>query len=111
MVKGGEPDTLHSISPAFPTTVLQSFNVLENVGGMVLSVREGNEELVVHRDKYKCKCSVINRAGCETSMLFWYKPKGNKTLTTTLINNKLVNSFFSRIVSDLNQNCANSRLI
>lgn len=50
MVKGGEPDTLHSISPAFPTTVLQSFNVLENVGGMILSVREGNEELVVHRD-------------------------------------------------------------
>lgn len=66
MVNGGEPDTLHSISPAFPTTVLQSFNFLENVGGMILSVREGNKDLVVHHDKYKCKCTVINRSGYET---------------------------------------------
>lgn len=58
MVKGGEPDTLHSISADFPTTVLQSFNFLENVGGMILSVREGNRELVLHTDNVNV-CSVM----------------------------------------------------
>lgn len=45
IVKGGEPDTLHSISPAPPTTVLESFNVLEKVGGMILSDKQGNGEV------------------------------------------------------------------
>lgn len=44
MVNGGEPDTLHSISPACPTTVLQSFNFLVKVGGMILSVKRGDKD-------------------------------------------------------------------
>lgn len=63
MVKGGEPDTLHSISPAVPITALQSFNFLEKVGGTILSIREGNQQLAMHQDKYKLKYTVINRAG------------------------------------------------
>lgn len=50
-MNGVEPDTLHSISPAVPNTVLQSFNVLEKVGGMSLSVREEKAKLAVRRDE------------------------------------------------------------
>lgn len=38
IVKGGEPDTLHSISAASPTTMLESLSFLEKVGGTTLSV-------------------------------------------------------------------------
>lgn len=43
MVKGGEPETLHSISAACPTTALHSFSFLENDGGIVLSARDGGK--------------------------------------------------------------------
>lgn len=63
MVKGGEPDTLHSISPASPTTVLQSLNFLEKAGGMVLSVREGNRKLVLHQDNYSFNVLTLAELG------------------------------------------------
>lgn len=46
-MNGGEPETLHSISPACPTTVVESFSFLVNVGGTILSVNEENKEELV----------------------------------------------------------------